>query len=408
MITGIFAGWATSGARQAIEAIVSSGTSHISLCARHDIIITDEDWPYGVSRNYVGDNGELKCEETDEFSRTFHIGLEFVQANRGDKHGSEESNHHSTHLKLDKKLPGYTGGKPTPRGEPHPAENALYTEHEYMRELIQWILRYNNEEVPELAPMEMINEAPPIPLTRLNIFKWLRRHGATSELQVDSEKLRIYGLTEVEAVVHKNGVFLKVDVDGYKTILPRVRYVGDELVASGLPQQVKRTGKVIETRVRLDPHGLTNAWLPTHQGMVSLECEFRKREELAGLCLADLIDLASQLGSRKKARQSKDNQADLDDLLLREATAANAKSEIKAAIKARGKKPPKVSYHTGIRQAVAEELASKADALARSKSAKAGTSAASHPTAQLQEGNYSQSATRRAMSMINENEFGEK
>jgi hypothetical protein len=286
----------------------------------------------------------------------FGFSVDFTEVFRGDRKGSIESQHHTDHKRLDADAPGYSkGGKHRDRGEDHAAVSACWNYWEYMRELLLHYLDYNNEEVPDLAPLDMLHEQPPIKPTRLNIFNWLRAHGNTSELPVDVEALEAYCLVDVPAVIRKNGVYLKVKIDGRDTLMPRLRYTSDELIATGLMSQVQRTNQVIPTSVKMDPEALETAWLPTRGGMVRMTCATREATLLRKYTLNECVSLAQDLALARDLNVDAQDQADLDRDLRREVQTRVAKKELSAEVRASGKKPTKVSARTNLRQHAREE-----------------------------------------------------
>ncbi len=357
LIRGWYCGWLPPSPRTALLAILCAARSKVAMYKRFGIDITEEQFPSGLARTVQADNGEFKGAAMLEAEEQFGFSVDFTEVFRGDRKGSIESQHHTDHKKLDADAPGYSnGGKHRDRGEDHAAISACWNYWEYMRELLLHYLDYNHEEVPDLAPLDMLHEQPPIKPTRLNIFNWLREHGNTSELPVDVASLEAFCLEDIPAVIRKNGVYLKVKIDGRDVVMPRLRYTSEELIATGLMSEVQRTNHVIQTFVKMDPEDLQTVWLPTrHAGMLRLTCATREATLLRKYTLNECMSLAQDLALARDLNVDAHDQENLDRDLRREVQTRVAKMELSAEVRARGKKPTKISAHTNLRQHAREE-----------------------------------------------------
>jgi len=359
VICGWYLGWDSASPRTAQQAIFHAASSKVEECRRLGIQITDDVIPAILHKSYLADNGELKAEAITEFEEQFGIGINYVSAGRGDKKGGIESQHHKDHKKLDHVLPGSTGGKPRERGDDHPALGGFFNSYEYRREFMHLVIENNNEEVPDLAPAEMEISDPELRPTRINIFNWLRRR-QTAEAPRDIDALRAYALPDVEAVIRKNGIYPLLNVLGTKVLLPRLRFAGAELVATGLLAEVKRTGKTQPVRIKLDQSNPDKGWLPTKAGLIPLTCASRRESIRNKLTLADWVSShEDRLLARDAGRGARD-QARLDTLERRKSTELNARSEFAAESKAAGNKPSKAELTRNIDQNLVDELAESA------------------------------------------------
>lgn len=345
MIYGVYCGWEAPSPRTAQLAILHGALKDKSAWARRfGVEIDKESIPGLLARHMVADNGELKSNASTEAEEQFGFGISYTPASRGDTKGSVETEHKRMHAHLDHRLPGSTHGKPRSRGQAHPAADALWNYAEYMRELIRWIVWHNTvEEVPDLAPDDMLLSVPRIAPTRHNIYHWLDRKGLNASLNVDYEALRAFTLPDIEAVVAKNGIRLIGCIHGRKTRLLRLRYTSQELAQTGLLTQVKVTGKEIPTRVKMDPSDLSQAWLPTRAGMIRVTHSVRDQSINKNLTLdewesyceeqAVLTDLSA--GDREQHRT--------DTILRQSAITESAKAEVKSALATLRKKPSRVA-----------------------------------------------------------------
>lgn len=358
VIYGLYCGWEAPSPATALQAILHGATPKPPWCKRFGIEITEEDWPHQLTRNIQADNGELKASVPTEAEKQFGFSITYTPTNRGDKKGGLESSHRVVHKELDHKLPGSTKGKPRTRGVPHAANSALWNYYEYMRELIKAILKYNNQERLELAPLEMLREIPAIKPTRLNIFHWLRKQGMRADLPVDLDALRGFTLPDVKAVVRKNGVYLLGTILGHEQALLKMRYTSPELVATGLMSRVKVSGSPLRTVVKMEQCAPEHAWLPTQVGMIPLRLTGNDTLLSRQITLEDWQDhLAERTLARDKSRGQTD-QADLDTLLRRQATTANAKAERQAELSELSKPPSKSAIKRNLRKHRDEEMAS--------------------------------------------------
>lgn len=407
VIYGLHCGWEAPSPATALQAILHGATPKPLWCKRFGIEITEEDWPHQLTRNIQADNGELKASVPTEAERQFGFSITYTPTNRGDKKGGLESSHRAVHKELDHKVPGSTKGKARTRGVPHAAGSALWNYYEYMRELIVAILKFNNQERLELAPLEMLREIPAIKPTRLNIFHWLRKQGMRADLPVDVDALRGFTLPDVKAVVRKNGVYLLGTILGHEQVLPKMRYTSPELVATGLMSRVKASGSPLRTVVKMDLCAPEQAWLPTQVGMIPLRLAGNDTLLSRQITLADWQDhLAERTLARDKGR-GVTHQADLETFLRRQATTATAKAERQAELSELSKPPSESAIKRNLRKHRDEEMASL-DAEARNQPVQGdgATPLGSSDMPPPEKSTHRPSAADLAMRQLNDEEFG--
>jgi len=328
LIVGLYCGWIAESQAAALLCILHAASSKVEFCKRFDIDITDEDWPAILHRMFRADHGAMKGEAISEAEDQFHFGVDYPETERGDQKGGVESQHHADHKKHDEKIPGNAHGHPAERRRKvRPEDSALWNYYEYMRELILYILKYNNEEVPDLQPVDMLAECPDIRPTRLNIFKWLRNRGMTAELQHNVEDLRAFMLPDYPATIKKNGVYIISAVGGRERIIMRQRFSSPELIATGILSEVHRTGRIVRTRIKVDPEDLSKAWMPTTNGLIPLTSTIRDATLLKRGTLKDWSGVAYELDLQGKAREGEVEQADAEDLFRREAVTKAASAQ---------------------------------------------------------------------------------
>lgn len=345
LIYGVYCGWEPASPKTALLAILHGAMPcKLPWAARYGVVIPKGSIPGFLARTNLTDNGELKAAEATEAEEQFGFGIENTPTMSGDRKGGVEAQHHSDHAHLDKRLPGATHGKRRERGEDHAALGALWNYYEYMAELIRYIVWHNTvQEVPDLAPDDMLLADPPIKPTRVNIYQWLTDHQMNVALPVDYEALRAFTLPDVDAVIRKNGIYLEAMVHGRKMLLARLRYTSAELAATGLLSQVKQTGSPIHVRLKMDRNDLSQAWLPTKAGMIRVAPSLRDKTILTKLTLDEWILYLEDQVIRSDLAAGAREQADTDILMRRLATTATATNEAKAELQALPKPPSKRS-----------------------------------------------------------------
>jgi hypothetical protein len=358
LIVGIYAGWDAPSPTTALKTLLHAVDDKVSFCARFGITITADEWPSFLPRNILADNGEMKGSTLSEAERQFGFGLEYAPAHRGDRKGSVESQHHADHKKLDHKLPGNTKGKTRERGEHYPVVNALWNYFEYMQELIRHVLDHNNvEEVPDLAPLEMLMADPPVKPTRSNIYRWLLSKNMVADVPVNVPAFRAFTLPDWPAVLHKNGVYIKADILGRTVRVARLRYSSKELVSTGLMSQVKQSGRPIEVTVKFDQEDISRAWLVTPKGLIPLALQVKDQAFAQKLTLTEWLIFLSERALQSDMEIGGDDQYDMDRVLRRAGITSNAEAEARQEEKKLGGRPSKKSLKSNLSMNLAEEEA---------------------------------------------------
>ncbi|MDR7298655.1 hypothetical protein J2X16_004018 [Pelomonas aquatica] len=358
IIYGLYCGWKPPSPSTALQAILHGAMDcKVAWAARFGIDIPPGSIPGLLARMHLADNGELKAEQITEAEEQFGFGVTCTPTFSGDRKGGIETQHHTDHQLLDKHLPGATHGRPKERGQEHAALGALWNYYEYMRELIRYVVWHNTvEEVPDLAPDDMLLAEPRIPPTRINIFNWLTERRMNRSVPVDYQALRAFTLPDVNVVIRKNGIYIEAKVHGKMQALPRLRYTSAELVATGLLDKVKQTGKVIHTRMKMSHEDLSEAWLPTKAGMIRVATSARDATILSKLTLEEWVLYLESEALRRDLAQGETEQTQAETLLGRLATTAAAKAETKAELEKLPKLPAKKKLTSNLDQNRKEEL----------------------------------------------------
>jgi len=350
LIVGVYCGWDAPSPITALKTLLNGVGDKVAFCARFGITITADEWPSFLPRTILADNGELKGSKPTEAERQFGFGIEYTPAYRGDRKGTVESQHHTDHKKLDHKIPGSTHGKKLERGQVHPVVEALWNYYEYMGEQIRHVLDHNNvQEVPDLAPTDMLLECPDIKPTRLNIYKWLVSKNMVADVPVDVEVFRAFTLPDWPAVLHKNGVYIKANVLGRNIRMPRLRYSGKDLVATGLMSRVKQSHSPLDVTVKLDQEDLSRAWLVTPKGLVPLQLQVNDSTFVKKMTLTEWVSMVTESTLRRDSQAGERDQYDLDRVLRREVISGAARKELRQEEKALGGKPSMQSLKRDLR-----------------------------------------------------------
>lgn len=358
LIYGLYCGWEAPSPKTALLAILNGALRDKRAWARRfGVEIDKESIPGLLARQIVADNGELKAQASTEAEEQFGFGICYAPAGQGEAKGSVETEHKRMHSYLDHRLPGSTHGKPRSRGDTHPAAEALWNYSEYMRELIQWIVWHNCvEEVPDLAPDGMLLSVPHIPPTRNNIYRWLSSKGLNVSLNVDYDALRAFTLPDIDAVIAKNGIRLIGLIHGRKSRLLRLRYMSPELVKTGLLTQVKVSGKEIQTRVKMDPTDISQAWLPTRAGMIRVVHSVRDQSINKNLTLDEWVLYCEEQVVRNNLSEGDREQHRTDTVLRNAAVTESAKSEVKSELSVLRKRPSRVALISNLELNRRQEL----------------------------------------------------
>jgi hypothetical protein len=364
IIYGIYCGMEPPSPSTALRTILHGAAPDKSTwAARFGIKLPDGSIPAMLARHHLADHGELKSAETTEAEEQFGFGLECPPTMRGDLKGGVESQHHADHAHLDRKIPGNTQGKRPERGEIAPVTEALHNYYEYMGLLIKHIIWHNTvQEVPNLAPDDMLLEYSDKPITRIEIYNWLIKRGMNTALPYNFNDLRAFCLPDHDAVIDKNGLFLVTEIAGTKQRVKRLRYSSEELIKTGLMSQVKQTGSPIHTKVKLDTNDPSQVWLPSKAGLIHLTNSIRDTTINTKFTLSEWIEFTHDYKLAQALRQDVHDQIDAEKVIGIRAISDRAQHELNQQIKANGKKPTKAQLKRDLLMNRTHELESiKAD-----------------------------------------------
>lgn len=356
LILGWYVGWRAPSPATALQAIFMGASSKVAYFARFGITVRDEQFANILCRQIDADNGELKAQDVTEAERQFQFQIQYKRKGRGDDKGDIESGHHSDHKAVDHKTPGTTKGKKRTRGDPHPADDALYNYYEHMRDFLLYVIFHNfEEEVPRLRPTDMLLQDPSIKPTRINIFNWMRNHEMCNDIACDPEDMRAYMLPTVAASIDKSGLHLLVKISGRDTSLTALPYINTDPSALEMMSLSKRTNKVLEVKVHMDEQDLSAVWLSTTEGLQKWDCKVKETTLLQKFTLSEYMSrIAAETMTRDLAAEELQSTQG-KEVHRRKTVTANAKAERDRALASLEKKPSKAALNRGTRQNGAEE-----------------------------------------------------
>lgn len=325
---GFHVGWEDLSSGTSLLAILCAASDKKNIVGRYGIDLELDQWPGMLHRLYLADNGEMKSEAVKEAERQFRFGVEYAKAYSGQSKSLVETHHHTAHKSLDHKLPGTTRGKKRERGEPEPKREALWNYAEYMHEFILDLIDYNDEEVPDLAPLDMTRAG--VAPTRLNIFRWLRDHGVRADIACDLDQLRAFTLPSHKAVFRRDGVHLLMDDE--RSRIRGHRFFAEEILADARWQKAARGNGSVSLLVKLDVLDLSHIWLPTEGGMVFLPNVQAEQALLEGLTLGDWKVFLNEQALRTDGGQQARDQRALEKLGRRGKVSRTAAAEKKAEL----------------------------------------------------------------------------
>lgn len=345
-IPGMYCGFDAPSADTALQAIAHAASDKVDYCNRYGIEISSEDWIPLAFKLYLGDNGELRNEQTMAALGQWGAWAEFAESGRAERK-LVESDHHSAQAKVDHRLPGTTYGRRKKRGEPDPATKAALNHYEYTRQHIQRILYHNNKaRVPHLLTLEMRRDN--VQPFRLNILKWMIANGYGTAFQPPVEILRAHFLPEFRAVIRGNGLFLYRPDCKDKRVVYGARFVGQYLIDAGLMEQGRK--RVIPTVVRLDPNDMLKAWLATPHGLMELTNVHPDKLQIARATMRDLLEIQDMTNLANVLNRGDYDQMDLEFITARDVEAQQAVQAKNAEIVAAGGKPSKSALKEGRRE----------------------------------------------------------
>ncbi|WP_176054450.1 hypothetical protein [Paraburkholderia caribensis] len=215
------------------------------------------------------DNGEGRNGQTMRvYLQAWEGWIEYAPAANGRAKGPIEGEHHVRHVEVDQNLPGATH---LPYGTSRQPTLAVLTYPQYVRHHIRRILYHNCEQpVPHLITGEMRAELD-VTATRMDVFRWLVRHGYVNGKPPDADTIRVHMLPSFAATITDHGIYLhRPDRGAKKEFVERCRFMGPFLRESGLLNAARR--QVIPAEISLDPNDLRVAWFRTRDhGLQKLE-----------------------------------------------------------------------------------------------------------------------------------------
>ena len=254
-IFGVYSGFESPSTLTSLLALNNAGTPKIEFCARHNVSIVEGEWHHRVAKRVRADNGELKSMNGIRTLNTAEVTIEFVRSYSGSSKGLLEAHHRSAHAHADHQNVGSTLGKKRGRGEPDKNKSASRTHFTNMEFVIRSILRHNNEvPVPHLLTVEMRQEN--VQPTRRAIYEWHVNRGYAASEPQNLDDLRSQCLPRLEAVLHRDGVYLFDPRFGHhERLIKGLVYSSEWLIESGYCEDSFGKSDYIEAMI--DPNDLS-------------------------------------------------------------------------------------------------------------------------------------------------------
>jgi hypothetical protein len=270
VICGIYIGFERPSARVQLLAAAHAALPKSDWCARFGIYgVTEDQWPRVRFDQMFLDNGEGRNAQTMRvYLKAWEGWIEYAPAGNGRAKGPIEGEHHVRHVEVDQFLPGATH---PPYGASRQANLSVLNYYEYVAHHIRRILYHNTQQsVPHLVTGEMREELN-VTATRMDVFRWLVRHGYVNSQPPDPDIIRAHMLPSFAATITGNGIYLhRPDRGAKKEFVEQCRFVGPYLMDSGLLDAARK--QVIPAEVSLDPNDLSVAWFRTRDhGLQRLE-----------------------------------------------------------------------------------------------------------------------------------------
>jgi hypothetical protein len=341
-ILGVHCGFEKPSTLTSLLAILSAASSKVEMCAKHGVLITEDQWFSHVPKRVRADNGELKSEQgIDTLTRT-GISLEFTASYAAVLKNIVESSHHSIHAQADHLAAGSTQGKRRERGEPDRNAESCRTFEDNMPFVIRAILRHNNEvPVPHLLKPRMVYDK--VEPTRAAIFKWYRDHGYITSQPQDLGLLRSRCLPALTGVIERDGIHIRDPRPGKTKVMTGLVFSNAWLRASGLCVKSDKRAKEREVKVHLHPNELDQCYFDLDRTVHVLENQSESEEEI-GMTLCEYLSFLDmgKVGARAlkgKLQESDHRRFEDNDAVNKSAKAAKA-AEVKD-LEAAGEQPAK-------------------------------------------------------------------
>jgi len=345
-----FVGWQHPSASTALQAIYLGAIDKAEWCKRFGIDIPQGHWPGLLCRKYLVDGGEARCQDVLDFATQFQIDMEYAPSYAAAAKSDVETSHHADHKKVDHQLPGSTLGHQRERGQPHPADSALWNYSEYMREYLLYCLEALDQEIPERAPTQLT--ATGLRPTRINVLKWYMDHGQRADIAFDPDQLRAMTLPTFDAVIQYNGIVLKYPDTNHR--IKELRFFSEKLRDDERYKRAAATRTVINVSVKFEWQSLGELWLPG--GREVIRCRNVSSDDYLILhgTLADLIQRREAEAVYRSEHQQARDQASAAIAVRRDATNAAAAAELNT--QQGSSKTPKAQKHAGLNHnAMAEQ-----------------------------------------------------
>ena len=351
-IFGLHLGFENVSSLTTLLAILHAAESKVEFCARYGIHIEPDQWLATTFHRHPVDNGEPKGKDAMDALQALEVGASFGPAYIALNKSPLESNHQTTHRRVDHRTPGSTMGRPRKRGEPSRAEMARINFPQYMAQVINDILYHNNKEIIELPTLEMRRAG--VEPTRRGVIQWMAQNGYVASTPRNLDSLRVSCLPALKGVILQDGVHVFDPTSNSRRRIDNLIYRSEWLNRHVLPS----CRKAKDVRVHLDPSHPSEAWVNI-EGLRKIELVTHDPEMLE-LTLLDWLALMRDRRLRGYLQRVVHTQAAVNRIEEVRRATAHADKARKAELRALaedGKVPSKSAIRRDIRRNRAEEQA---------------------------------------------------
>lgn len=190
-------------------ALENAATDKVEYCAKHEIDITEEDWPcHHLPKFIIGDRGEHKSKNSNNLVN-IRVRVANAPSYRGDLKPYIEQQFRKFCMRMRELSPGAVRKEHRVRGDKNPADEAMYTIEAFTKLVILFVIEFNKSALSAgyFVTKELFEEK--VELTPLSVWNWGLKRNLLHEMPRDL--LRYSLLPKGNAMVTRGGIaFSKV------------------------------------------------------------------------------------------------------------------------------------------------------------------------------------------------------
>lgn len=207
LIVGIYIGLENPSWVAAMMALANCAEDKVEFCRRHDVTITEEDWPANVIPAAVlGDKGEMERQFADNMIDLMNIVVENAAPYRGDWKGIVESCFRTLPAIFKPFVPGYIETDFRQRGTRDYRADAVLDMDDLTRIIIELVLYHNNDKEIDGYPRHEMLDEQDVPSVPRDLWNWGIVNLSGIPRQPDYDRLRFGLMPQADAVVTEAGI----------------------------------------------------------------------------------------------------------------------------------------------------------------------------------------------------------